>query len=475
MRYTRKKKGGVYISEGTYGCVFGKPPLKCLGDEKRLEEDVISKLMNKREAETEYKESEKWRAIDPTQEFSLYAFKMCKLDKENIKPSNNTNRCNAFRNPIYGQPKRDTLLFYKYGGPDLSKLKVQSKNYKPLFKAIAPLIDGLAIAHENNLVHLDIKLPNILANIEKDKIHLRFIDFGLSLNTKKLKFLEELYTGSYPYWPFELKAYDENYGDIISKAYIAIELERFNENKYNTSTLDSLPITRIDADSAYSILKRYNFGDYNKSLPKVDIYSIGVLLSNLLSLYFSYYITDEGDYYKAYYYDSDNDIYSSIGNLASKTDLTKPQIEFHTELYNNLIVPLVKFIRKCTEFDPRERYTTKEAAEEYKKLLPLFDTYLDASKVNEGLANQRILNESPDIPYIKTPVSREPTPPYVPPEVRVPNNVNELSRILENLEGLENEVALDVSPKTASKSSRNSRKKNSNKPPRHPMVLRPRK
>ena len=460
-RNTRKKKGGVYISEGTYGCVFGKPPLKCIEDAKRLGEDVISKLMSKREAETEYSESEKWRAIDPTQEFSLYAFKICKLDRENIRPSNNTNRCKAFRKPVYGQPKRDTLLFYKYGGPDLSKLKVQAKNYKPLFKAFAPLIDGLAIAHEHNLVHLDIKPPNILADFEKDKIHLRFIDFGLSLDTKKLEAIPDLYTNAYPYWPFELKAFDENYGDIIAKKFIAIELDRFNKDKYNTSTRDSLPLTRIDADSAYSILKRYNFRDYNKSLPKVDVYSIGVVLTNLLSLYFSYYITDEGDYYKPYYYDANYDIYSSIGNLVSKTDLTKEQIEFHTTLYNNLLLPLLKFIRKCTEFDPRERYDTKEAAEEYKKLLPLFDKYLDASKVSEGLANQRILNESPDIPYIKTPGSSKSTnsKPYVAPNVRVPNQVNELDRIFENLQGLEEEQSLEVSPKTSSRKSKSSRKK----------------
>jgi serine/threonine protein kinase len=186
-----------------------------------------------------------------------------------------------------------------------------------------------------------------------------------------------------------------------------------------------------------------------------------VVLTNLLSLYFSYYITDEGDYYKPYYYDANYDIYSSIGNLVSKTDLTKEQIEFHTTLYNNLLLPLVKFIRKCTEFDPRERYNTKEAAEDYKKLLPLFDTYLDASKVSEGLANQRILNESPDIPYIKTPGSNNSpkNEAYIPPNVRVPNQVNELDRILEDLQGLEEEQSLEVSPKTSSRKSKSSRKK----------------
>jgi hypothetical protein len=30
-RKTKKIKGGKFISEGSYGCVFGKPPLKCEG------------------------------------------------------------------------------------------------------------------------------------------------------------------------------------------------------------------------------------------------------------------------------------------------------------------------------------------------------------------------------------------------------------------------------------------------------------
>ena len=501
---TRKKKGGVYIAQGTYGCVFGKPPLKCIGDAKRLEDDVISKLMNKKEAATEYSESEKWRAIDPSQEFSLFAFKMCTLDKEDIKQSNQTHRCIPFIRPSKGDI-RDTLLFYKNGGPDLSELKVHAKNYKPLFKAIAPLIEGLAIAHKHNLVHFDIKPQNILAEFKKDKIHLRFIDFGLSLDTSKVKAIDDIYTGTYNYWPFELKAYDENYGDIIDKKFIEIELERFNKGKYEHSTGISMPLTMIDANSAYSIFKRYNFSDYKSSLPKVDVYSIGVLLNALLSIYFSYYITDEGDYYKLHYYDAISERLVRIEDLATKTQLTKPQIEFHKTLYYNLLVPLVKFIRKCTEFDPLERYTSQQAAEEYKKLLPLFDTYLDASSIRMGLANQQILNESPDIPYIKTPDTDNPDDPrgIEPPQQQnksqeehpqLPrNNENMLNRIMKNLEGLEEEITFNTSPSTRSRSRPHSRKrsinalennfkkialnKNTTKKniPHHPMVLRPRK
>ena len=95
VNYTRKKnqrskRGGKYIAEGTYGCVFGEPPLKCKDEDSRQSDSIASKLMNYEQAEDEFEESAKWREIDKEQTFSLSATKMCEVDETNIKPSNNS-------------------------------------------------------------------------------------------------------------------------------------------------------------------------------------------------------------------------------------------------------------------------------------------------------------------------------------------------------------------------------------------------
>jgi hypothetical protein len=56
VNYTRKK-GGKFIAQGSYGCVFG-PPLKCKEDSERMNNSHISKFMRKNNAESELKESQ---------------------------------------------------------------------------------------------------------------------------------------------------------------------------------------------------------------------------------------------------------------------------------------------------------------------------------------------------------------------------------------------------------------------------------
>ena len=404
MVYLTRKKGGKYIASGTYGCVFGKPPLKCIEDAKRLEENVISKLMDSDSADKEYYESERWRAIDPEQKFSLYAFKKCEFDNTNIKPENNFKKCDKSQG-------RDTLLFYKNGGFDLDKLKPEAKLYKYLFKAFQPLLDGLVKAHEINLVHTDIKKGNILAELKKDKIHLRFIDFGLSFNTADYGTLPEymnasMYTENntfYPYWPFEFGCINTD-GTLKSSADIIKRYIKYNNKLENQSSYIGLPKINISNSKIIIIYKNTNFKNFRTIFEKVDVYSIGVLLSELLYQYFSHSIVQlMNGKYVIYYYDRKSHNYSSFYKLKDRKYLTDKQCDIHLEIYENLSKPLVEFIEMCSHIDPNIRYTAKQAAEHYRTLLPLFDTYLDTEKIESGLENQKILDVNPEFLYIKTP------------------------------------------------------------------------
>ena len=410
VNYTRKK-GGKYIAKGTYGCVFG-PPLKCKENSKRMNNSHISKYMREINAQNEYNESLGiWSEIDPTQQFSLSSLKICEFDRSNLKESNQFEKCT-------NHDERDTLLIYKNGGLDLSKLKPHVKNYKPLFKAFLELMKGLEIAHKNNVVHCDIKTPNIVAAIKGANIHLRFIDYGLSKDVSRLTNYDTLFTNNdtyYPYWPFEFGCFDE-YGYHLSKRYIMERLYNFNSDRPDSSEAYSLGKINMNPDEVYNLIKATDF-DYDNinhdndaikhAYKSLDIYSMGVVLANLLYEYFSVSLVSgvDGISFYPFYYNIKTETYVRYNKLAEKTTLTEEQIAFHNTILEHIITPLTELIGHMTDTDPSNRYTIEESISYYEKLIPAFDTYLDAKDVAKGLEGQLILNKKPDIPYIETPSS----------------------------------------------------------------------
>jgi serine/threonine protein kinase len=402
--YTRKfKKGGKYIAEGTYGCVFGNPPLKCLRDDKRKGDEYVSKLMSLRYLLEEYREGKKWNTIDPKQEFSITASYICKIDTNNIKNTNNLEKCSV----DYDIPlKNRFLLFYKNGGPDLGKLKTVSKNYIDIFCGFQNLFDGLIIAHKNKLYHLDIKPANILSG--EDSIVLRYIDFGLSCSTKDLKEFNDVYIENisfYPYWPFELGCFD-NMGTLKSKEFIKKRFDTFN----NLSRDFGLSRFDIEFETLYSSLKSNNFKDFDKVFEKVDIFSLGISLIDILQKYFYYFlIQDSNGEHILYYSDRKHEKHSRFETLKEKDWLSEKQLTFHLHM-NEIMKPLVKFINKCVHYNPKNRYTAQEAAHEYRKLLFIFKEHFTQNVIRKGLNGLYILNEKHDIPIIETPEKEDTSP-----------------------------------------------------------------
>jgi serine/threonine protein kinase len=403
VNYSRKKikRGGKYIAEGTYGCVFGTPPLKCKDEPSRQSDSIASKLMNYYEAKYEFKESAKWREIDPDQTFSLSATKICEVDEKNIKPSNNLDKCGVkYKGPRY-------LVLYKNGGKDLYKLPPLSDNYEKIFSGFQNLFDGLVIAHSKGLCHTDIKPPNILSGDKE--IHLRFIDFGLSVDTKNLMYFDSIYadnTTYYPYWPFELGCFDEK-GALKSENDIRKRFLSFNKQ---TSSDFGISEFKILFEKIYEVFEETNFKDFKIIFEKVDVFSMGVTLIELMKKYFHHYPiqqTDGKNY--LFYYDYKTDSYSRFQTLASKNWLSDKQLEYQNYLLKNVTQPLIDFINHCVDYNPNTRYTAQQAADEYRKLLPIFKEHLKQNDIRKGLAGLKILNEENDLPLIPTPV-KEPTP-----------------------------------------------------------------
>jgi len=413
VNYTRKK-GGKYLGEGTYGCVFGDPPLKCKGDKERSKNDVITKVMLTNNATKELSESELWKQIDPKQEFSISAIKMCDFDKEYNSKINQPEKCLARVNAderAFLKKERDKLLFYKFGGADLIKLKPHAKNYKQLFMAILPLLKGLKLAHENNIVHLDIKRDNIVSKIENNKLVLRFIDFGLSLNLNTLDSdmpYYDVYSENsvfYQFWPPELGCFD-NRGVLDPDWRVIGRLDIHNHRYGKMSSLYNLPGIETHLEDVYDMYTKVDFTNYPKVFKSVDMYSIGVLLSSLLYSYFSHVLGSSRDgSFNVFYYNAPIDKSSRFETLKSKNWIKDEQILFHTKIYENISKPISKLISSLCNVDPNKRITISEAVKEYEKLVPAFEKYLNSKEIMEGLEGQKILNRAADIPHIETPIA----------------------------------------------------------------------
>ena len=87
------QKGGKFLGKGAYGCVYN-PPIPCKDSAEKWSDDYISKVMVRREASKEMRESEVIREIDPDSEFALFGLKECPIEKVTDKEENCLADCN---------------------------------------------------------------------------------------------------------------------------------------------------------------------------------------------------------------------------------------------------------------------------------------------------------------------------------------------------------------------------------------------
>ena len=170
------------IGQGTYGCVT-KPSLKC--DTPQDYTGRVSKLMVKYDAEDELAEMEKIAHIPNIDKYILRLPKICSpLNSKEFYDALNKCKINRIKSVVNKEPKKFRLLLLDDGGVDLHKFlhknilkSLKSNDINIFLTAILHLIEGVSFFRNNNIIHHDIKLPNIVYNVKNSKI--KFIDFGI--------------------------------------------------------------------------------------------------------------------------------------------------------------------------------------------------------------------------------------------------------------------------------------------------------
>lgn len=264
----------MYIEKGAYGCVI-KPSIPC----KKYYKNSVSKIFN----EDKFFEEEKIisnivNRIDPKGKYMLRKLDECKV--KTIESKDRT-KCKYKQNEF---PKYQ--IIYEYGGMDLTQFSKSDFNIKSILPAIHNLTAGLVLLEKHRLCHRDIKESNI---VFKNNLFY-FIDFNLALSYDRVYDDAQDYVlrYNYCYYPPEFKIY---YNSKYSYKNISSidNLEQFihRDVKLNYTNSGIVYDSDLINNTIRAILRRFDNIDVLKmtmiaSANKIDVFSLGVVLMNLL-------------------------------------------------------------------------------------------------------------------------------------------------------------------------------------------------
>ena len=303
--------GANVIGEGTFGCAH-KPSMKCR-DNKRRNQNEISKLMTSANAAKELKEFALIDFADKEKEFYLGKPRKCEVDRilSNIR---SIRKCPSGK---FDPMRMDdySLLVMKYGGQDLeifgeevmtwTKTKENVDAIELFWLEVVRLFYGLKVLHDNDVVHHDLKQQNIV--YDKATNRANFIDFGfMEKNYRRIyaaKRSESRLSLSH-HWSFPLESVYWNKEDYMRAArrektkrgyrgfaesvadncgYFFTSVIHFNASK---SKIDK--VAAVGTRNAFSNVLEFEPTDesYNrfidKSIDSVDTYGLGIALMFVL-------------------------------------------------------------------------------------------------------------------------------------------------------------------------------------------------
>ena len=392
-RYTAK--GGRYLGKGSYGCTFGFPPLKCIGEPARKSAEYISKYLVKDEARTEGIKSKWFKKFDPSDTYFLTASTICDLDTADIKASDEFVRCHI---PIAPGNK---LVFFKNAGIDLRKFRPTPDQLIPFYKSLPHLFDGLSLAHRNRTYHRDIKLENVVTMQTPDGRFLtRFIDLGLGVThpIKKIT-AASYYADFYVYWPFDVYFMYRDYTTVSTRlnrllagedfsARYPLFLEKIEQNIYGVwypfFKANGSPFTSYDQMATILMSPENRALSLEKRIELADIYSLGILILQCFR-YLGISIKDDGVAPQAFLNITDGFNFYEI-NI---DDLSHLPFSFEPDVFDwignvtaDLVTSVLELVKSMCHPDPIKRMTLELAKLFYvTEVLPKVELYLTGPQV----------------------------------------------------------------------------------------------
>ena len=297
-----------YLSEGSYGCVI-KPGIKCI---KKIKKDTISKyFIDKKEWLNELKNN---KIINKflKKEHIVKLIDYCSTIKKEKILIENCKLLNKKTKYIYN-------IIYEYAGIDLHNLISKKIKFKQIFLKFDTIFETVKLLSDNNYIHFDIRLPNIVLKNKR----LKLIDYGLMKNKNiESKYLNKLKKIKLYYLPPEFNNDNLN--------YLYIRIIKLLQKNNSIISYNKKKRKQIILIINFILNKLKNKNKIQKiDTNKIDIYMIGIVLLELLIML----------------------------NIKNNLDLSDNEY--------NLIL---KFIKKLIEPNNKKRYSVDKAYSSYKKL-----------------------------------------------------------------------------------------------------------
>ena len=289
----------IYLNEGSYGCVI-KPGIKC---KKNIKKNTVSKFFSNKKAWLYEINNNKIINKILKKENIVKLIDYCsKIKKEKIL----IQKCKS----INMKKKYLYNIIYEYAGIDLFNLK--NIKFKKIFLKFNIILETIKLLSDNNYIHFDVRLPNIVYNKNK----LKLIDYGLMKNKKEInKLIKKIKKYKIYYLPPEFN--NLNLNDL----YIHI----INDLKYNKISKNKKKHMKSIINFLFKNIKK-NIKNNAINTKKIDVYMIGIVLLELL-------------------------------------------IKNNLDLLDNEYKLILNYIKKLIEPDTYKRYDINEAYIAYKKLI----------------------------------------------------------------------------------------------------------
>jgi hypothetical protein len=297
-----------YLDEGSYGCVI-KPGIKCI---KKIKKNTVSKyFIDKKEWLNELKNN---KIINKflKKEHIVKLIDYCSTIKKEKILIEKCKLLNKKTKYIYN-------IIYEYAGIDLYNLISKKIKFKEIFLKFDTIFETVKLLSDNNCIHFDIRLPNIVLKNKR----LKLIDYGL-MKSKNIenKYFKNKKENIY-YLPPEFN------NDNLNYLYIRIiKLIQKNNSIIFYNKKKRKQITLVINFILNKLKNKIQIQEIDKN--KIDIYMIGIVLLELLIIL-----------------NINNNLYLSDNEY-------------------NLIL---KFIKKLIEPNNKKRYDIDKAYSSYKKLI----------------------------------------------------------------------------------------------------------
>ena len=440
-------RGGKFLAQGSFGCVYGDPPLKC--GKKRLSNNFVVKTMSKKEADDELAEASVIKKIDPKSEFTIYPMRKCEITEIDKKHDNCLRDCEIWdvarkargckinkKNPVHG-------LVMKYGGTDLDNGSIESL-YKPIFSVhtndlLKPMYKVFKGIHKINKTHahLDIKGLNLLYNTKGGANNIYFIDFGMLspiddlFNDNNSKVVERHDFTEYFAYPSDFgilnsfrkafEALEEIYTDervfshpIDTRLLPDCKLVNILEALFRTLKGEKVPIIYSTSRKALAVKNLYSKVYGNKKELTFIINNLFDCINNLLIDLLHYNQDKNGDMlFKATPYYIKNELESKkkyfenlMNNIFGITIRSLKTLKIFKPLNNNFTVPsdfnIIKFVKSAMCYYAevsfarghkgidKAFYKTFATRKDNTKPLPLKTIRLVKEKLNVNIERARV-------------------------------------------------------------------------------------